>query len=303
MPKISLNCNNCGGTLTKVETRDDMYICTHCGSSHIVKPDEISISNNYNVQQNITKNIYGKEKPEYAELIQKGETYEKLKDYEEAYEHYKQSVKENPANYYAWFCLAKIKLLINIDIKENNKLFQKTFSFDNYNSDFKKAQQLANEKENQFITREFKLLENKYLQLKEYNTEYVNSNNNKERKLTYKVESIILSIIGLLVLVIGIILSATGKSSFVFLIIISVILLGAAALDYSNGKNNNEIINHIKSKNKISLEELMQLLDLDEKDIYERKKLFSKITYLINDGYLCGYKIDKNFIIKYKIED
>lgn len=104
MGLVAAKCTQCGSNIDVDDTKD-AGICSSCGTAFVTQK-AITHYNTYLTQQ-ITKNIYGKEKTEVEEYLANGETFLKLKDWENAYKTFKQASESAPDNYKCWLGLVK----------------------------------------------------------------------------------------------------------------------------------------------------------------------------------------------------
>ncbi|MBR7007079.1 MAG: hypothetical protein IKH90_00380 [Ruminococcus sp.] len=103
MPLVNAKCTNCGGTLT-VDSTKDAAVCDFCGSPYIV---EKAIQNyNYYITQNIKAdnvNVTAKGEAEKERLLHNAETNVKFKEYNKAFDLYKQVSEDYPDDYRGWY--------------------------------------------------------------------------------------------------------------------------------------------------------------------------------------------------------
>ena len=105
MALVAAKCTQCGGQI-EVDSTKEAGICIHCGTAFVTE----KVVSNYNtyVTQNVVKNIYGREKTEADEYIERDETFLKLKEFRHADRAFTAAVAECPSNYKGWFGLAKV---------------------------------------------------------------------------------------------------------------------------------------------------------------------------------------------------
>ncbi len=108
MPLVNAKCTNCGAPL-QVDNTHEAAVCQYCGSAFIV---EKAIQNyNYHITNNITAQnviVAGKGEMEKERLLQNAKTNEDFKEYNKAYEIYKQVSEDYPDDYRGWYGLASI---------------------------------------------------------------------------------------------------------------------------------------------------------------------------------------------------
>lgn len=101
---VAAKCTQCGANI-EVDDSKDAGICSYCSMAYITQ----KAINNYNthITNNITKNIYGREKTEAEEYLSSAETFLKLKDYEKATKAFLQAAESNPNDYRSWLGLMR----------------------------------------------------------------------------------------------------------------------------------------------------------------------------------------------------
>lgn len=109
MPLVNAKCTNCGAPL-QVDNKQEAAVCQYCGSAFIVEKAiqnfNISVTNNITAQNVI---IAGKGEMEKERLLQNAQTNENFKEYDKAYEIYKQVTEDYPDDYRGWYGLASMK--------------------------------------------------------------------------------------------------------------------------------------------------------------------------------------------------
>lgn len=298
MSVIDLKCNNCGSSLSKIENEKNTYICLHCGSKQIIKSDEYKISNNYQINQNIVKNIYGSEKEEYIELIQKGETYLKLKEYKKALEYFKRATDENPSNYYGWWMLAKTKIIKKIEAINKFFLnFENTNSFSSkvFKKEYENALKLANEQEKQQIINEFQALTKDFEiynddSKTEDNIDAVFGNGKDYGSVQY-VGGFTLLFLAIGMLVVALLVEKAFLAYTIILFLISLII-------FSLTSQRVKLLKYIKTKEKLSLKEMMAYMRADYYDEYAQERFLRLLRMLIEEEYLCNYKYENEMLIR-----
>jgi len=180
MPLVNAKCTNCGGTLT-VDASKEAAICDFCGSPYIV---EKAIQNyNYYVTQNIKAdnvNVTAKGEAEKERLLHNAETNMSFKDYNKAFELYRQVSEDYPDDYRGWYGMASIKTKRFNNIDVDNNCYQETSSYMN------KALVIVkdNKREsiestwNDYNYRRQKLIEEKYNELNQYQSQLNTYNQN-----------------------------------------------------------------------------------------------------------------------------
>ncbi len=159
MEKIQLTCSSCGGKLIAIETKENTYVCTHCGNQEIITKE--ASKQNYYINQNIVKNIYGKEQPteeDYYKLVKNAEKFMGVKDYLGAIKFLNQAVDIDPGNYLAWWIRVKAKLAYNSSPTEN-LLNIKRFSEKNIQADYDKAYAFADNNQKAMIAEEVRKIQ------------------------------------------------------------------------------------------------------------------------------------------------
>ncbi|MBQ3213617.1 MAG: hypothetical protein IJB10_01205 [Clostridia bacterium] len=308
MERIELNCTKCGGKLNKIEKQKDTYICLHCGNKEIIK--EETTSNNYYVSQNITKNIYGTEKlseEDYYKLITNAEKFIKIKDYKKAISLAEQAKKIDEGNYLAWWISTKAKLLYDIEKKETDK---RTiyFSIKSIEDDYKKAYSFAEDNVKNEIEEEYKDLYKRFSVLFENATTYVEANF-EEKDINNKIKAMTIS--GYIVLAIavfcGIFMLAKQIDDLLAVMVIFFFVGIILLFSTRTTKDSKKIIEFIKKNEKVSFDELLSFCEKSLKSfnrvsMIEKKVLIEalnkRISDMIREGFLTGYKIENYFIIK-----
>lgn len=109
MPLVNAKCTNCGAPL-QVDNTHEAAVCQYCGSAFIVEKAiqnfNISFTNNITAQNVI---IAGKGEMEKERLLQNANTNENFKEYNKAYEIYKQVSEDYPDDYRGWYGMASMK--------------------------------------------------------------------------------------------------------------------------------------------------------------------------------------------------
>ena len=298
MEKIELKCSNCGGALNKVETQKDMYVCLHCGNKEIIKEEKNTT--NYYINQNITKNIYGKENnsnSDYFKLIENAEKFIKLEDYKMALKLLNQAKEVDPGHYLVWWLLVKSKILSNIKNKKENS-FAIYYSLKNIENDYERVVSFVSDVERKEVEEEYKNLYKEYSQYCESANDYVEANLNKEKPIDFTV-FIGLLIFSIMSIIIGLsvpfIIDEPGCFAF---LVVGLFLFVISILSGSITKDNKKIIEFIKQKQEISFDELMSFCKEKTENINNKEDLKNRVASLIREGYLVNYKIEKDFIIK-----
>lgn len=98
MGTMTLICSQCGGTMTV--NGGNEALCSHCGAVTLIKDD--IVQHNHQTTQIITKNIFGSEMPDAADLISNGKVLLDLGEYSMALEAYEKASGLNPADHRAW---------------------------------------------------------------------------------------------------------------------------------------------------------------------------------------------------------
>ncbi|MCL2555537.1 MAG: hypothetical protein FWE03_00770 [Firmicutes bacterium] len=96
MSLIPAICTQCGANI-QVDSTKETGICNHCQTAFIT--EKVIHNHNSYTTQYITKNIFKSEKTEFAELIEKGMIYIKLKDWSNAKLVFHKSIDEKPGDY------------------------------------------------------------------------------------------------------------------------------------------------------------------------------------------------------------
>jgi len=137
MSLVAAKCTQCGASI-EVDDSKEAGICRTCGTAFITE----KAINNYNtyLTQNVTKNIYGREKTEAEEYLFNGEKFIALKDWEKAIKVFMQAAEANPSNYRCWFGLMRSETKNFTDL-----------SNDTLTEHLEKALAVANENEKEII--------------------------------------------------------------------------------------------------------------------------------------------------------
>ena len=287
MSKTKLNCENCGSVLTKIENDDKTYVCLHCGSKMVVEPDINKTINNYQVEQNITKNIYGKEKLEYEELIYKAETFIKLENYSKALNYIEQAINENPGNFGAWWLSAKAKLLKGIEkANKSNNLFGLAPD-ESFVKDYDNAMKLAPENKKQEITNEYIELKNKFYEVNQgnvqlnYNRNYIPANHQQVPIPNYVKPFKILLILGIFVIALGII-CYSYIPPMISLCFYGLIFIIIGVAFQRTASTNIKIIMYIQQFDKITVKEISEHFNVPYDTIFAKNSLENKIKDFID---------------------
>ncbi len=104
MGLVAARCTQCGAAI-EVDEAKDAGICKHCGTAFVT--EKVIHQYHTNITQNITKNIYGNERPEIAEYLENGEQFLLFKDWENAKEAFMSAVKAAPSDYRGWLGLVR----------------------------------------------------------------------------------------------------------------------------------------------------------------------------------------------------
>ena len=295
MSKTKLSCENCGSVLTKIENDDKTYVCLHCGSKVVVEPDINKTINNYEVKQNITKNIYGSDKLEYSEIIYKIETFIKLKNYDKALSFVEDAVNENPGDYQVWWLSAKAKLLKNIDcLSDEDALKEQSVEIDeSFKQDYKNALTLVDEENKESLRSEYKELKDAYLLVK-------NPFDNVDKKDGAGIPNAQVAVgifvaLGVFFTIIGIILAATSVTENVVVILPGIVFIVLAIVINSSYKKDVEMYEVIIKHERISIDELNDKCLLGE---YTNERVEKKVKMFIENGYLRGYKCEDGMVFR-----
>lgn len=194
MPLVNAKCTNCGGTLT-VDASKEAAICDFCGSPYIV---EKAIQNyNYYVTQNIKAdnvNVTAKGEAEKERLLHNAETNMGFKDYNKAYEIYKQVSEDYPDDYRGWHGLTIIATQDFTQFDLSYKDYQNVSSFVNkeiISTDSFKAEELKAKWE-EYSRQYSELIEEKKKekkQLQVHREELSGKETRKEQDLNYHSEA------------------------------------------------------------------------------------------------------------------
>lgn len=295
MSKTKLSCENCGSVLTKIENDDKTYVCLHCGCKVVVEPDINKTINNYEVKQNITKNIYGSDKLEYSEIIYKIETFIKLKNYDKALSFVEDAVNENPGDYQVWWLSAKAKLLKNIDcLSDEDALKEQSVEIDDsFKQDYKNALTLVDEENKESLRSEYKELKDAYLLVK-------NPFDNVDKKDGAGIPNAQVAVgifvaLGVFFTIIGIILAATNVTENVVVILPGIVFIVLAIVINSSYKKDVEMYEVIIKHERISIDELNDKCLLGE---YTNERVEKKVKTFIENGYLRGYKCEDGMVFR-----
>jgi tetratricopeptide (TPR) repeat protein len=97
MAKISLICEQCGGTVT-LDDMKEFGFCNFCKAKILIKSDTIINE----ITQNITKHVYGHEGKDAGELVADGQKLLSLGNDKKANAKFKQALNIEPKNWEAW---------------------------------------------------------------------------------------------------------------------------------------------------------------------------------------------------------
>lgn len=308
MAKEKLSCENCGSALTKIENDDKTYICLHCGTKVVVEPDINQTVNNYQVEQNITKHIYGKEKLEYEELIYKAETFIKLENYSKALNYIEQAINENPGNFGAWWVSAKAKLLKGIEKANKSTTIFGLMLDESFVKDYDNAMKLAPEDKKQEITNEYTELKVKFYEVNKgsgqmsFGRNYVPANNEQCPLPNHVTALKILVVLGFVIIALGIFLAtAFSMPALVALGGYGVIFMLIGISIKRNASENAKVIKYIQQFNKITVKEVAEHFGVAYEVIVTQKIFDNKIKDFIINGWLCGYEYNNGVLTKVKV--
>lgn len=97
MALVPAKCTNCGGQID-VDDSKEAGICKHCGTAFITEKAINNYTTTYNVTNNVTKIINGKEVDEGEDFYNRAMTHLKLEEYSDAREAIGKAIKKNPDN-------------------------------------------------------------------------------------------------------------------------------------------------------------------------------------------------------------
>lgn len=137
MGYIEAQCSNCGAQLEINEEKGRGY-CPHCGTLFVA--EKVTNKHIYSTTQNITKNIYGREKTEAEEYIKNGDIFLSLNEFQKARNAYDKAIELNPSDWQGWFGMVKVKTKNLTDYFDTTHL-----------SDLKKAHSVANDDDDRII--------------------------------------------------------------------------------------------------------------------------------------------------------
>lgn len=136
MAKIVLACTQCGGQVELDDTREFGF-CSSCGTKILIMTDTYSTTVNQNYNQTVVKNIYGNEKDEADDYIQRADTFVKLHDLAKADQCYRTACDKFPHDWRGWMGMIKA-------FTDNFENFISFYRFrDTYNDCAKKALAVA----------------------------------------------------------------------------------------------------------------------------------------------------------------
>lgn len=110
MGLVPAKCTNCGGKI-KVDDAKEAGICEHCGLAFITEKVIKNNVTNYNITNNVTKIINGKETDEAEEKFNKGLVFLGTKAYDKAEKCFEEAINISPSvsKYYFYSLVAKVK--------------------------------------------------------------------------------------------------------------------------------------------------------------------------------------------------
>ena len=97
MALVPAKCTQCGGQI-KVDDSKEAGICKHCGMPFITEKAINNYTTTYNVTNNITKIINGKEVEDGEDFYNRAMSHLKLEEYDAAKEAISKAIKKNPDN-------------------------------------------------------------------------------------------------------------------------------------------------------------------------------------------------------------
>lgn len=106
MAKISLICDQCGGTVLLNDSHE-IGTCEYCFSQFIIKQDKIIQHTTKHITQNVTKYIFGGKGKEISELLLDGYKLINIGDYKIANKKFKQVIDDDPDCWEGWLGYAE----------------------------------------------------------------------------------------------------------------------------------------------------------------------------------------------------
>ena len=262
MGLVTAKCTQCGASIS-VDDSKDAGICTHCGTAYVTE----KVINNYNsyFTQNVTKNIYGREKTEAEEYLANGEMFIKLKDWNKAVKVLMQAAELIPGDYRCWFALVRAETENFTDLSDIEHTLH-----------LEKALAVADEKQRQTINSACE----KYLKLKvEYNKRIAEYQREiaaaSKGAVGILIGAFVLITFGPMLLLMGIIMFAVGiKEVGTILIPIGVALTIPAIICIVVGKNRNRRIKSANAKVYALRNEMLNEYGLGETESGAANSLF-----------------------------
>ncbi|MBR3885576.1 MAG: hypothetical protein IKJ33_03830 [Clostridia bacterium] len=122
MAFVSAKCTQCGGQIDVDDTKD-AGICKHCGMAFVTEKviKNYNYTSNYNITNNITKIINGKDSDEAEDFFNRGLTNLKLENYNKALDNFEKAIDKAPevAKYYFYVAYVESDKMKNIEIFTN----------------------------------------------------------------------------------------------------------------------------------------------------------------------------------------
>lgn len=119
MALVPAKCTQCGGQI-EVDDSKEAGICKHCGMPFITEKAINNYTTTYNVTNNVTKIINGKEVEDGEDFYNRAMSHLKLEEYDDAKEAIAKAIKKNPDN--AEFRYAEL-LIETKNLTEFDKIF------------------------------------------------------------------------------------------------------------------------------------------------------------------------------------
>ena len=110
MALVPARCTQCGGQI-EVDNTQEAGVCKHCGTAFITEKAINNYTTNYNITNNVTKIINGKDSDDDEEEFNKGLVHLKTKKYDQARRCFDKAIRKRPevSKYYFYWCLAESK--------------------------------------------------------------------------------------------------------------------------------------------------------------------------------------------------
>ena len=126
MALVPARCTQCGGAI-EVDNTQEAGVCKHCGTAFITEKAINNYTTNYNITNNVTKIVNGKDSDDDEEEFNKGLVHLKTKKYDQARRCFDKAIRKRPevSKYYFYWCVAESK-----NFEEPNAFIGEGYKYD-----------------------------------------------------------------------------------------------------------------------------------------------------------------------------